>query len=140
MTTQVAGDTFVQTVLSAVEGSALGGGAEAVVEIDPAACDRNGGGRQFAGELIDDDRLAIRRRPYVYGLDDFALPGSGQIEHISTGHIAVQLFEYRACAVRSGFRKIDFHRSVRPFATEDANHALLPVSYTHLTLPTIYSV
>jgi hypothetical protein len=44
-----------------LERAAFGAGAETLIEVDCAAAHRNAGGRQLAGILIDDHRLAVGR-------------------------------------------------------------------------------
>ena len=64
------------------EWAAFGAGAEALIEVDGAAADRNARRRQLAGVLVDNNRLLVRSERDLHGFEHLALVRLGQVERV----------------------------------------------------------
>src|ERR1700683_1093452 len=81
-----AGRLSLEVWVLRLEWAALGLSAEALVEVDGAANQRNVCRRQAPRVLIDDYRLAVRCHRHLHGLEGLALVFSAQIECVIADH------------------------------------------------------
>src|SRR2546426_9305593 len=101
-----------------LEGSAFGARAEAVVEIDRAAGDRNARGREPASVLIDDQALLVRAETDAHRFEWFALVRRGEVECIIANHRTVQRTHPSVTLEHNRLREIDLHFRIGSFTGE----------------------